>query len=69
MSEITWHGLSSEGKASGCPTEKFIFPYDWLDDYERLLQVVPVSQEAFYSKLKGNITCDECDKFVQDFGE
>ena len=29
----------------------------------------PVLHECFYSKLKGNITCDEYDKFVQDFSE
>ena len=43
-------------KANGCSTEKLIFPYDWPDDYERLSHVGPVSHEAFYSKLKDNIT-------------
>ena len=49
--------------------KKLVFPYEWLDDYERLSHVRPVSYEAFYSTLKGNITCDEYDKFVQDFDE
>ena len=31
-----------------------------------LSKVRPVSLEAFYSKLEGNIMCDEYDKFVQD---
>ena len=56
-------------KANGCLTEKSVFPYEWLDNYEWLLHIGPVSHEAFYSKLKGNITCDEYNKFVQDFDE
>ena len=48
---------------------KLVFPYEWLDDWERLLHVGPESHEAFYSKLKGNIMLDEYDKFVQDFSE
>ena len=56
-------------KGNGCLMEKLVFPYKWLDNHERLSHVGPVSHEAFYSKLKGNITCSEYDKFVQDFDE
>ena len=63
--------LSYDGwcKANGCQMQKFVFPYKWPDDHERLSQVVPVSHEAFYSELEGNITNDEYDKFVQEFSE
>ena len=51
-------------------TEKLVFPDKWLDDYERLLHDDGhILHEAFSSKLKGKITCDEYDKFVQDFDE
>ena len=42
---------------------------EWLDNYERLLHIGPISHKAFYFKQKGNITHDEYDKFVQDFSE
>ena len=60
-------GLSYDGccKVNRCSVGKLIFPYEWLDDYERLSHVGPLSHEAFYSKLKGNITCDEYDEYVQ----
>ena len=64
--------LSYDGwcNANRCEKQKLIFPYEWLlDDYERLSHVGPVSHEAFYSKLKGSIMCDEYDKFVQDFSK
>ena len=54
-------------KANSCLTEKLAFPYEWIGDYKRLLHIGSVSHEAFYFKLKGNITRDECDKFLQDF--
>ena len=57
----------SWSKAKGCSTEKLVFPYEWLGNYERLLDIRPVSHEAFYSKLKSNIMCNEYDQFVQDF--
>ena len=56
-------------KANGCEMQKLVFPYEWLDDYKRLLHIRPVSHKAFYSKLKGNITCNEYNKFMQDFSE
>ena len=41
--------LSYDGwcKANGCKTEKLVLPYEWLDDYERLSHVGPVSHKAF----------------------
>ena len=64
-------GLSYDGwcKANGCKMQKLIFLFEWLDDFNKLLHVGPVSHTAFYSKLKGNIKYDECDKFVQDVNE
>ena len=64
-------GLSYNGwcKANECSMKKLVFPYESLDNYERLTQVAPVLHKAFYSKLKGNITRDEYEKFVQDFNE
>ena len=56
-------------KANGCEMQKLVFPYEWLDDYERLSHVGPVLHEALYSEPQGNITRDEYDKFVQDFSE
>ena len=49
--------------------EKLVFPYEWLDNYERSSHIGPLSHEAFYSKLKGNITHNEYVKFVHDFNE
>ena len=62
-------GLSYDGwcKANGFSTEKLVFLYEWLDDYKRLLHIRPISHQSFHSKLKGNITHNEYDKFMQDF--
>ena len=46
-------------KANVYEMQKLIFIYEWPDGYERLLHVGPVSDEAFYSKLKGNIMRDD----------
>ena len=64
-------GLSYDDwcKANSYSTEKLVFPYEWLDDYNKLLHVGPVSHKAFYSKMKGNITSDEYDKFMHDFSK
>ena len=50
-------GLSLDAwcKANGCEIEKSVFPYEWLDDYEKLSQVGPVKYEDFYSSLKGRV--------------
>ena len=36
-----------------------MFPYKWLDNYEELSHVGPVSYEDIYSSLKSTITSDE----------
>ena len=66
-------GLSYDGwyKANGYATEKLVFPYEWLDEYGKLIHVGSIAYEAFFSSLKGNpiITCDEYDKFLQEFSK
>jgi len=46
-------------KAYGCKLEKLVFPYEWLDSYEKLDHVGPVSFEAFYSSLNSASTISE----------
>ena len=46
-----------------------MFPYEWLDSYEKLSQVGPVSYEDFYSSLKPTITRDEYKQFLKLFKE
>ena len=53
----------------GCRLEKLMFPYEWLDDYEKLSQVGPVSYEDFYSSFKPTITRDEYERFLKLFKE
>ena len=64
-------GLSYDGwcKVDGCAMEKLAFPYEWLDDYEKLSHVRPVEYENFYSKLKAGfmITLDTYAEFVREF--
>ena len=35
----------------GCRMQKLMFPYEWLDSYERLSHVGQVGCEDFYSSL------------------
>ena len=64
-------GLSYDSwcKANRCDVSKLVFPYKWLDDYNKLSHVGPVEYENFFSKLKGGftITPDEYNEFVQEF--
>ena len=53
----------------GCRLQKLIFPYEWLDSYEKLSHVGPVSYEHFYSSLKPAITRDEYKQFLKLFKE
>ena len=39
-------------KLMGCRMQKLMFKYKWLDSYEKLSHVGPVSHEDFYSSLK-----------------
>ena len=56
-------------KAYGCNLQKLVFPYEWLDSFERLEHVGPVSYDAFYSTLKGGnmLTRDEYQNFCVEF--
>ena len=44
-----------------------MFPYEWLDSYEKLSHVGRVSYEDFYSSLKPTITRDEYEQFLKLF--
>ena len=46
-----------------------MFPYEWLDSYEKLSHVGPVSYEDFYSSLKSTITRDKYGQFLKLFKE
>ena len=63
--------LSYDGwcKANLCAVSKLVFPYEWLDDYNKLSHVGPVEYENFFSKLKGGftITSSEYNEFVREF--
>ena len=65
-------GLSYDAwcKSMGCRLQKLMFPCEWLDSYEKLSHVGPVSYEDFYSSLKSsNITRDEYEQFLKLFKE
>ena len=53
----------------GCRLQKLMFPYEWLDSYEKLSHVGPVSYERFCSSLKPAITRDEYEQFLKLFKE
>ena len=63
--------LSYDGwcKADGCKVQKPAFPYEWLNDYDKLSHVGPVEYKNFHSKLKGGsmITKEEHNEFVREF--
>ncbi len=56
-------------KANNCEAQKLVFPYEWLDSYEKLSHVGPVGHEAFYSSLKQKITVShqEYEEFKLEF--
>ena len=63
-------GLSFDGwcRANNCAVQKQVFPYDWLDSYDKLAHVGPVSREDFYSKLKNKtISEEEYKNFLSEF--
>ena len=47
--------------------EKLLFPYEWLDSYEKLRHVGPVSYEDIYSSFKSTITRDKYKQFLTLF--
>ena len=63
-------GLSYDAwcKSMGCRLQKLMFLYEWLDSYEKLSHVGPVSYEDF-SSLKPTITRDEYEQFLKLFKE
>ena len=63
-------GLSLDDwcKANKCQVEKLVFPYEWLDSYDKLSQVGLVPHCEFYSSLKSkNITTEEYENFISEF--
>ena len=46
-----------------------MLPYEWLDSYEKLSHLGPVSYEDFHSSLKPTITRDEYERFLKLFKE
>ena len=34
---------------------KLVFPYEWLEDYDKLSHIRPVGYKNFYSKLRGGM--------------
>ena len=66
-------GLSYDAwcRAYGCELQKFAFPYEWLDSFEKLNHIGPVKYEEFYSSLKGgiNISQEEYQNFCDEFSK
>ena len=62
-------GLDGWCRVNGCAISKLVFPYKWLDNYNKLSHIGPVGYENFYSKLKGGfmITTAEYTEFVKEF--
>ena len=54
-------------KSMSCRLQKLMFPYKWLDGYEKLSDADPVSHEDFYNSLKPIITRDEYEQFLKLF--
>ena len=63
--------LSSDDwcKSLGCRLQNLMFLDEWLDGYEKLSHVGPVSYEDFYSSLKSIITRDDYERFLKLFKE
>ena len=53
----------------GCRLQKLMFPYKWLDGYEKLNHVGPVSYEDFHSSIKSTIARYEYEQFLKLFKE
>ena len=62
-------GLSYDAwcKSVGGRLQKSMFPYEWLDGYEKLSHVGPVSYKDFYSGLKPTIAKNEYEQFLKLF--
>ena len=51
----------------GCKLQKLVFPYEWLDSYEKLSHVGPVGYEDFCSSLKITIAKYEYEQVLKIF--
>ena len=56
-------------KSMGCRLQKLMFPYEWLDGYEKLSHVCAVSYKHFYCSLKSTITKDKCENYCTAMGD
>jgi len=48
---------------------KSIFPYDWFDSFEKLIETQLLPKETFYSKLNNSKISDEDDELAQKVWE
>ena len=55
-------------RAYGTELQKLVFPYEWLDSFEKLNHKGPVKYEDFYSSLKGGetISQEQYQKFCEE---
>ena len=62
-------GLSYDAwcKSMGCRLKKLMFPYEWLDGYDKSSHAGPLSYEDFYSSLKPTIAKNEYEQFLKLF--
>ena len=56
-------------RAYGTELQKLVFPYEWLDSFEKLKHKGPVKYEDFYSSLKGGetISQEQYQNFCEEF--
>ena len=56
-------------RAYGTELQKLVFPYEWLDSFEKLNHKGPVKYEDFYSSLKGGETFsqEQYQNFCEEF--
>ena len=56
-------------RAYGTELQKLVFPYEWLDSFEKLNHKGPVKYEDFYSSLKGGetISQEQYQNFCEEF--
>ena len=52
-----------------CRLQKLMFPYEWLDSYEKSSHVVQGSYEDFYCSLQSTIARDKYGQLLKLFKE
>ena len=62
-------GLSYDTWCISMGCRLLMFPYKWLDGYEKFRHVGPVSYEDFSSSIKSTTTRDEYEQFLKLFKE